>query len=555
MNRNGISLILLIITIIIIIIIAGAVISSLNQSNIMGQTNEAKFKNDVDMFNNELQLYTSKIYLDTYGAFDTNTLNADATTTPNITDIIKSMTGKKNGGTLYTDILKIQTGKLVLKASINDESIIGWMQDLDVKTLRVESTSALWQFNSTTKTISKYLGSDLNTLTTITVPNYIDGIPVDKIIGDTDNWYSFLGNIEGLTLLKEVVISDGIKTIGDNAFESGSSITSIIIPDSVTYVGEAAFDGCSGLTNLSISNNVTTIQKWAFDGCSNLLNIDVDSNNQVYCDVDGVLFNKDKTSLYRYPEGKIENSYVIPNTVTRLEDSSFWGCSNPANITIPNSVEFVAPYTFGFCTSLTSLVIPDSVTYFGGFSLRRCDNLTTITIGNGLTGITGFLFYQCTALQNIVVSPSNTNYCTVDGILFNKTQTTLVKFPNGRTDNTYSIPGNVSTIGDEAFLQCENLTSMTIPNTVTNVIDDAFGECTNLTSVIIQPGVTTIKTYVFYKCDKLLNIIIPSTVTTIGANTFTGCTLLTNITLNKPSGSITGSKWGAPTSTVITWAG
>jgi hypothetical protein len=355
-----------------------------------------------------------------------------------------------------------------------------------------------------------------------------------------------------------------------------------VIPDTVTRIEGSAFEDCTKLTSITIPDSVTEINT-NFTTCTSLIAINVGENNPNFSSIDGVLFNKDGTVLHKVPSG-MSGEYQVPegvSTVGGLTGSfeyGFAGCSKLTAIGIPSSVTsfvnevgrrnpwFGAP--FWGCTSLTSIevhgdnpnyasvdgvlfskdlatlvklpagftgsyVIPDNVTGLGGefpgWALES--GLSSITVGSGLaSGWSIEDFSICEALTWIDVSEANSNYASVDGVLFSKDQTTLVAFPRGRT-GSYSIPDGTISIGG-GFLQ-SNLTSVTIPDSVWSVGDLTFGYCRNLTDVTIGNGVTGIGGWAFYNCTSLTNVVLPDIVTYIGENAFWGCTDLASISLGE----------------------
>ena len=402
----------------------------------------------------------------------------------------------------------------------------------------------------------------------LTIPSTIDGKKVTSIGKKA---------FEHCRKLTNITIPNSVTSIEEYAFDSCISLTNITIPDSVTSIGIYAFYGCSSLTNITIPGNVTSIGSCAFWDCRSLTSINVSNNNKNYSSIDGILFNKDKTEIITYPANKEGTSYGIPNSVTSIGNgafaycssltniiipnsvtsvgysafencdsltsitipdsvtsigySTFFGCSSLKSITIPDSVTSIGHHAFEVCSSLTNITIPDSVTSIGIYAFHDCSSLTSITIPEGVTSIGYSAFEDCNSLTSINVSDNNKNYSSIDGVLFNKDKTEIIKYPAKKKETSYDIPNDVTYIGDYAFEDCSSLTNITIPNSVTRIRYNAFENCRNLTSITIPDTVTEIGSYAFYKCSSLTNITIPNSVTSIENQTFFSCENLTSITI------------------------
>jgi hypothetical protein len=286
------------------------------------------------------------------------------------------------------------------------------------------------------------------------------------------------------------------------------SIHTVIINNSVTSIGKYAFSDCSSLTSATIPGSVTSIGTGAFNLCSNLSTINVDAANSHYLSEDGILFNRSKNSLIRYPPGKSDADYAIPHSVTRIEAHAF--ASNE---------------------SLTSITIPGSVTSIGGAAFLQCSGLTSVTIPGSVTSIEEGIFVMCGNLSTINVDAANRNYLSENGILFNRSKSSLICYSAGKSNADYAIPHLVTSIGDHAFSGCLSLISVIIPESVTSIGNNAFFDCLSLTSVTLSDGVTSIGNGAFFHCGSLASIIIPGSVRSIGNLAFYFCLHLTSITI------------------------
>ena len=347
--------------------------------------------------------------------------------------------------------------------------------------------------------------------------------------------------------IKTVRIEDGVTNIGGGAFDNGVPITTVSIPDSVTAIGEFAFSNCInlksltipdsvtdigvrafykcwGLTAMEIPKSVTKIHNRAFDSCSGLTGIQVADENPNYASMDGVLFDKGFAALLACPGGK-KGSYRIPDGVTSIEESAFYGCGGLTSVTIPEGVTSIEPSTFANCVGLTSVMIPEGIVSIGRCAFSDCSSLTAVVIPEGVTDIGRAAFSRCTSLKS-------------------------VKNPKGITSigseafwgcsklTSVTIPDSVTSIGFSAFSSCTSLRTMRIPKNVAAIEKGTFYGCTGLTSVTILEGVTKIGESAFSGCSGLTAVKIPGSVVSIGKSAFDGCSSLTSVTISEGTASI-----------------
>ena len=195
-------------------------------------------------------------------------------------------------------------------------------------------------------------------------------------------------------------------------------------------------------------------------------------------------------------------SVTIPNSVTSIEDWTFYDCDSLTSITIPNSVTSIGEHAFGYCSSLTSVTIPDSVTSIRVAAFYYCSSFTSVHITD------------LAAWCNIDFEDNSANPLSSAHNLY----------LNGELVKDLVIPNSVTSIGDYAFENCTSLTSLTIPDSVTSIGDRAFYSCRSLTSVTIPNSVTSIGESAFYGCTGLTSIICepttPPTLTLAGTYVF-----------------------------------
>ena len=196
---------------------------------------------------------------------------------------------------------------------------------------------------------------------------------------------------------------------------------------------------------------------------------------------------------------------VVSEGVTSIGRAAFYFCNSLTSVTIGSDVTSIGVGAFRGCNSLASITIPSSVTSIGFDAFEYCNSLTSVTIPAGVTNIEEGAFAGCSALTAINVNAANGAYSSVDGILYDKTQTTLVQCP-GAKSGAFTIPGSVTNIGTGAFFGCSGLTSVTIPNSVTSIGAYAFSGCSGLTSVTIPGSVTSIGEVPFGGCSALTAI-------------------------------------------------
>ena len=229
---------------------------------------------------------------------------------------------------------------------------------------------------------------------------------------EADAWKLNNGILNG-EIPSEYIIKPGTKTIADMAFtdckgyieykdfENCVGLTSIKLPDGMVNIGNGVFDGCTKLASIEIPKSVKNIGNSAFSGCISLTGINVSENNTAYCSENGVLYNKAKTEIMRFPCQKTDTSFTIPNGVTGIANGAFENCRNLTGITIPKGAKSIGDDVFSNCEGLTSITIPDGVTSIGSSAFYECIALTSAVIPNTVTSIGNNAFLNRNKLKDV----------------------------------------------------------------------------------------------------------------------------------------------------------
>lgn len=313
----------------------------------------------------------------------------------------------------------------------------------------------------------------------------------------------------GCSKLTKINLGDNVKVIGKSAFSNCKNLEEINLPDTLESIGADAFKNCAKITTLNIGPNVSSIGAGAFTGTKitsvyisaklteieigdscfldDLSIISIPAENPAFTVENGVLYNKDKTTLLYYPRA------------LTTDDGTFTTSAN------------IGPYAF-YKTTLTKIIVTDGATTVGKNAFSNSAMLEEVILPQSVKSIGDSAFESCGALNKVTL-PDNLE--SLGSKVFSSSGVTEISIPVGPTS-----------VGEKMFINCLSLKKITIPDTVTEIKAEAFSGCSVLETVIINGNVTSIGMAAFKSCTELVNINLPDSVTTIYSGAFNGCSKL-----------------------------
>lgn len=420
-------------------------------------------------------------------------------------------------------------------------------------------------FELSGSTLVRYTGD--NTL--VTVPAKV------TVIGESA--------FEGNKTMKKIIIPSTVKEISYNAFSECDALLEVDIPDSVEMIGSAAFANCSSLCDVSMGKGVQSIGSGIFAGCDSLSDVSVSPNSKTFTCLDGVLYDADRTFLYEMLPGREKPYYIMPPSVSEMNQYAFWGVKTLKHVSLSEKVTVIPAYAFSNaaglvsvsmsfnageiemkafedCISLEQIYIPDSVyfihetafdgcpnvavyaTYYSkGASYAKENNLNLLEYAKYPLNQAEIVMEEYLQEQIRIREQQASEEAKKEAELLAATEQGLL----GKTSivdnqavvfmdrfNTEVYIGDSikikrelerkitnGTIDAQAFYMRSDLEEITIPEGVTAIDKFAFAR-SGLKEIIIPEGVTHIGYGAFYHCDKLENVVIPSSVTHIDKDAF-----------------------------------
>ena len=390
--------------------------------------------------------------------------------------------------------------------------------------------------------------------------------------------------------LASIDLPEGLTSIEDFAFFWCSSLTSVILPISLTTIGNGAFAMCSNLNSVYIPDSVFenskmedvftnpdqityTVERdskalyWVVtNGYTYTFPVTEDFPEKIVTVSDFVIdILEDGTAEITKYKGK-ETDIVVPSDIsgykvisigdeafygfssltsiilsegiTRIGNEAFHKCVNLNSITLPDSLTAIGIGAFYGCRSLSSITLPENLTVIEQYAFYDCSSLISITLPDSLITIGANPFFACKNLESINVSAENSTFASIDGVLFNKEENSLISFPAGRKISEYSIPQDTVSIGESAFRGCDSLTSVILPDGLIIIGNGAFYECSSLMSITFPESLARINKYAFTGCSGLTSLIFPERLWQIESYAFYGCSNLSSVSLSKYLASI-----------------
>lgn len=345
----------------------------------------------------------------------------------------------------------------------------------------------------------------------------------ENLIIQGDITYLGCASFYNFTVLKSVTLPASLMEIGEAAFANCGSLAELALPEGLVKINDYAFQKCP-IKTLAIPASVRELTARFLFRCDELENISASPDNGTFASSEGVLFNKDMTTLCVYPSGKAADSYLIPSSVTAVGAYAFYMAA-VKEVQIPESVTTLGEGCF-YKSSITTLTIPDSVVSLGNAVCAECPALVTVHLGNGLKALPDQAFQRCSGLKSVS---------------FGKQITDLgaYTFSFCTSLETIVIPEGVTTVSNGCFGECSALQNITFPSTLKEIRYQAFMNCPKLTAAAFPEGLESIGNYAFYN-SGLQQVTLPVGIRNVGGKAFPASASVTS-----PDGAFQDSGEGA----------
>ena len=309
--------------------------------------------------------------------------------------------------------------------------------------------------------------------------------------------------------IKKIVVSEGVTGISEGAFHLAKSLTSVYLPSTLSSVNSFAFCGCE---------NITSVYHPDLTAWCNIVFGEFESN-PLYLGSD------------LYISDNILESLVVPESITEINDSAFYGCSSIKSVYMHDEVTKIGANAFYFCNALETIYIPQSLKMVGIYAFSKTDKTLKVYVDDLIT--------WCNIDFAVYGNPLRCN-----GELYvNGQLVTDIVFPdsldivNRHSFHGYDrlqsviIPEGVTAIDHGAFYECTNLKTVSLPKSLSVIEGYAFDSCSSLTSIIIPEGISKISYRSFYDCTDLFEVILPASAHSIETSAFYNCSSLSSINL------------------------
>ena len=306
--------------------------------------------------------------------------------------------------------------------------------------------------------------------------------------------------IEGDVLKKytgnggRVVVPEGIKVVGKNAFER-STLTEVVIPYGLERIEDSAFAGCKALTEITVPETVREIGGWAFADCTSLESAVIEGD----CGT---------VPLYMFYGCSSLKDMRLPDGVSVIDGSVFAHCKSLKEIILPDGLTSLGGRAFFQCKALEYVYMPDSLESIGDEAFHECSSLKAVDIPRGVTELSGKIFSRCTSLVEINAVTDNRAFLSIDGNLYDKSGETLICYAKAKTEEEFYLPYHVKNIGENAFSFAKNLKRVFLHQGVKRIGGWAF-YCSGITEIDIPRGVEYIHGMTFEGCVDLQNCYSP----------------------------------------------